>query len=143
MNAKSLALAASMLFSTGCIVVSTDTIDAGDPIDARFLLTWTTLDAANGMTIDCFTAGADTVRVRAKNTSTGNVLTDLFDCSSRAGATYEITAGDYYVYVDLVDCRGDTSCRRPRVVSSVSRTALQPVWQEGDYDLGHFVFMVE
>lgn len=128
--------------TSGCVIVPDHTISAGDPLDAHFLLTWTTNDLATGTTVDCHSAGADTVRVRSRNTSTGDVLVDLFRCEATNGETFALTAGDYSVSVDLVACRGVPGCEHPDVVSSLANRSLYRVWSDGDIDLGHFVFLV-
>src|SRR5262245_20405438 len=105
-----LTLAAASLGGAGCVVVAHDGVDAGDPLDAQLYLTWDATDSKTGTKVDCYSAGADTVRVTAKNSSTGTIVTDLFDCKSGAGSTYSLTAGSYFINVDLVACRGDRAC---------------------------------
>lgn len=143
MNEKVMIAGVALCAVSGCVVVPDGSVSAGDPLDAHFLLTWVTNDARTGTSVNCYSVGADTVRVRARNVSTGTVLVDLFKCDAATGETFSLTAGDYSVSVDLVACRGDASCRRPDVLSALSTRALFRVWRDDDIDLGHFVFLVD
>lgn len=142
MKAKLLAAAAVVCAGSGCVVTEDDGVQAGDPLDAHFELTWVTNDAATGAEVDCYSAGADTVRVRSRNILTGDELVDLFDCDARTGETSALPAGEYAVSVDLVACSGDRRCSAPRVVSTLAHRTLYQVWEADDIDLGHFVFLV-
>lgn len=142
MKEKLLVTGALLCAGSGCVVVSDDAVSAGDPLDAHFVLTWVTNDARTGIPIDCHAAGADTVRVRARNVSTGTVLVDLFKCEAANGETFSLTAGDYSVRVDLVRCQADPACRRPVMLSALPTRTLYGVWTDRDVDLGHFVFLV-
>lgn len=143
MKAKLLAAAAVVCAASGCVVVTDDGVQAGDSLDAHFRLTWATNDARTGVEVDCYSAGADTVRVRSRNILTGDDLVDLFDCDARTGETSALPAGEYSVSVDLVACSGDAVCDAPRVVSALAHRALYQVWEPIDIDLGHFVFLVD
>jgi hypothetical protein len=143
MKLSVLAFAAASLGSTGCFVVGHHGVQAGDPLDAQLFLTWETKDARTGVNIDCISAGADTVRVVARNADTGSVVSDLFDCTLGTGTTYSLTAGSYFINADLVACRGDAACLSPVVVSSASTVGPYGVWDDEVYDLGHFVFLTE
>ncbi len=142
MKEKLVAALVAMCAGSGCVVVSDDSIVAGDAMDAHFLLTWTTNDAASGTEIGCQTVGADTVRIQAQNLNTGDVIVDLFDCAVRSGTTYALSAGDYSITVDLVACGGSASCTRPAVFSTLTARGTYGVWSDDDVDLGHFVFLV-
>lgn len=144
MKSSLFALACAVLGASGCVVVthSTSGVAAGDPLNAQFYLTWATQDNATRVDIDCHSVGADMVRVTSTNTSTGDSLTDLFDCRRGAGQTYSLTAGDYSVSADLLDCAGDSSCRSPVVLSSAVPLGPIGVWFDQTIDLGHFVFLV-
>jgi hypothetical protein len=142
MKLSVLALAVASLGGPGCVVVAHDDVDPGDALDAHLVLTWVVNDSKTGARIDCQSAGADTVRVTARNSNTGSIVTDLFDCGVGSGTTYSLTAGDYYINVDLVACRGDRACLRPDVVSVASTVGPYGVWDDADFDLGHFVFLV-
>lgn len=142
MKEKLLVAGIALCAGSGCVIVPDNTIAAGDPLDAHFLLTWTTTDARTGEAVNCYSAGADTVRVRANNTSTDDLLVDLFKCDASAGETYALTAGDYSVTVDLVACHGAPGCDQPDVLSTLSNRSRYLVWSDEDIDLGHFVFMV-
>jgi hypothetical protein len=132
------------LGTSGCFVVSEDdSVVAGDPLDAQLYLTWETRDNAAGVELDCHDIGADTVRVSARNSDAGDVWIDLFDCDLNAGTTFELNAGDYFVDVDLVYCGTDAACNDPDVYSSAPTQGPLSVWYDGEYDLGHFVFLVE
>jgi hypothetical protein len=141
MKLNVLVLAAASLGGAGCVVAAHDDVRAGDPLDARLVLTWETTDKT-GARIDCVSAGADTVRVVTRNFSTGDIVTDLFDCEAGAGTTYSLTAGDYYINVDLVACRGDSACLSPTVISAASFLGPYAVWDDGDFDIGHYVFLI-
>lgn len=134
------AAAASLV--TGCVVVG-DGVDPGDSLNAGFLLEWDTVDAVTNVAIDCHSVGADTVRVTSRNASTGKSYIDLFDCRDLAGATYSLTAGDYYVTADLASCGPELHCPAPIVLSSASAVGPIGVWDDGDYDLGLFIFLVD
>lgn len=142
MREKLVAALAATFAGSGCVVVSDDTVFAGDAMEAHFLLTWTTNDAVSGTEIDCRSIGADTVRIQANNLSTGDVIVDLFSCRDGAGTTYELSAGNYSTTVDLVACGGDPTCRRPVVFSTLTARGTYGVWSDDDVDLGHFVFLV-
>jgi hypothetical protein len=143
MKSTLLALAALSLGGAGCVVVEHHDVKAGDPLDARLYLTWEMNDSKTSVRLDCQSAGADTVRVNATNAGTNKVYSDLFDCKAGAGRTYSLTAGDYYINVDLLSCGADSSCRSPFVVSSASTVGPYGVWSDGELDLGHFVFLVD
>ena len=138
-----MALTALSLSAAGCVVVEHHDVNAGDPLDAQLYLTWVINDSKTGVSLDCQSAGADTVRVSARNSGTGKTYADLFNCGAGAGTTYSLTAGDYYISVDLLSCGADTSCRSPVVVSSASTVGPYGVWYDGELDLGHFVFLVD
>ena len=138
-----LALAAASLGGAGCVVVSHDDVHAGDPLNAQLYLTWETNDSKTGARIDCHAAGADTVRVSARNASSGSTYADLFDCDAQSGTTYSLTAGDYFINVDLIACGHDPSCLNPSVVSVASTVGPYGVWTDDEFDLGHFVFLVD
>jgi hypothetical protein len=142
MKLNVLALAVASLGGAGCIVVSHHGVEAGDSVDARLYLTWETKDSKTGAPIDCHSAGADTVRVSARNSGTGSVYNDLFSCDELGGTTYALTAGDYFINVDLVACGKDSACLHPVVVSSASTIGPYGVWSDDEFDLGHFVFLV-
>lgn len=143
MKSSFVVLSALLCAGSGCVVSSADTVEAGDVLDAHFLLTWTTNDVRTGTEVDCYSAGADTVRVEAHNLSTDVVLADLFDCDAGTGETGALTAGDYTVSVELVACGGDSDCEGAAPVSSLSNRGQYGVWADEDYDLGHFVFLIE
>ena len=143
MKISVLALAAASLAGAGCIVVHHDEVAAGDPLDAQLFLTWETQDAKTRAPLDCHSVGADTVRVSARNGSTGTVYTDLFDCDAQRGTTYSLTAGDYFINVDLVTCGKDSVCLTAPVVSAAPLVGHYPVWTDDELDLGHFVFLVD
>lgn len=136
------AAAASSLFATGCIVVG-DTVDPGDPLDAHLLLEWETVESFTNVALDCYSVGADTVRVTARNSSTGKTYVDLFNCDDLAGVTYPLTAGDYYVNVDLASCGPEPDCPFPVILSAASMVGPIGVWDDADYDLGLFIFLVD
>jgi hypothetical protein len=143
MRRSFLIAAAAACAGSGCIFTTPgDTVVAGDPLDARFLLTWTTNDVQSGTEIDCYSAGADTVRVTARNTGSGDVLINLFRCDAKTGETDALVAGDYSISIALVHCRGDAQCATPRVLSTLAARGLYGVWGDTDVDLGHFVFLV-
>ena len=145
MKMYAFALAAASLGGAGCVLVHhEDDVRAGDPLDAQLYLTWETKDSHTGARLDCRSVGADTVRVAARNSSTEKTYTDLFGCDAPAGKTFSLTAGDYYIDVDLVSCGPDTAaCQTPRVVSRASTVGPYGVWTNEEFDLGHFVFLVE
>jgi hypothetical protein len=144
MNAKLLAAAAALVAGSGCIVVDDEPIEAGESLDAHFQLTWATNDVRTGREIDCRSAGADTVRVRARNLTSGDEIVDLFDCDAKSGETSALPAGDYSVSVDLVACAGDAICAAPNVISALAeRRSRYSIWSDTDIDLGHFVFLVD
>ncbi len=136
-------IVAAALLTTGCIVVAEDTIEPGDPLDARFSLTWSVEDAFTGDLLDCQSVGADTVLVQSTNDLAAEVFVDLFDCRSEAGATQTLTAGDYWVDVQLVDCGGSSDCSDGFVLSETVSLGPYSVYSDRDYDLGHFLFAVE
>lgn len=138
MKPSILALSAALL-GTGCIITR-DRVDAGERLDAQLYLDWDTRDAATDKPITCAAVGADTVRVRARNASTGKSYVDLFECSDYAGTTARLTAGDYYVTVDLVFCGPETACPNAEVISSAATVGPLGVWDDGEYDLGLFIF---
>jgi len=119
-----------------------DGVTAGEPLDATLFLTWSVEHEGAAIELDCFEAAADTVRVSARNLDTGDVAVDLFDCDDAKGRTAPLEAGDYRVNVDLVDCGGGATCESAIPVSRAKAVATLPVWDDGDYDLGHFVFLV-
>jgi hypothetical protein len=145
MKSSLIGLAAVIAMTAGCVVH--DSVIAGEPLDAQFYLTWATQKwAAQGNTpvsIDCVTAGADTVRVTSRNISTGKAFIDLFDCGVKEGLTYDLTAGNYEVNVELVDCAGDVACNAPYVVSTAPSLGPIGVWRDAEIDLGHFIFIVD
>jgi hypothetical protein len=144
MKINVLALAVACLGGAGCVVVShRDDVNAGDPLDAQLYVTWETKDSTSGARIDCRSAGADTVRVSARNSGTGRVYVDLFDCAALSGTTFSLTAGDYFVTVDLVTCGTASGCPSPAVVSAASTIGPFGVWSDDEVDLGHFVFLVQ
>src|SRR4051812_36865733 len=104
MKSSIFALALAVVGASGCVIVSHHTVAAGDALDAQFELTWITTDAMTGSEIDCRSAGADMVRVTSRNTNSGDIVTDLFDCEKRAGQTDSLTAGNYFINADLVMC---------------------------------------
>jgi hypothetical protein len=134
--------AAALAVCSGCVIDSEETVDAGEPLDADFTLTWEVVDARTESAVDCQLAGADTVRVRSHNTSTGEVVIDLFDCDAGAGTTVDLNAGIYSVSVALLDCRGDPSCKGADILSLTPSRKLYGVWDDGDYNLGDIVFQV-
>ena len=125
----------------GCVVVS-DTVDPGDPIDASFSLTWTTIDAWTGFAVDCHDVGADSVRVIADNMDTGDAFVDLFGCDAQHGRTAPVTAGDYAVTVDLVRCGFDETCSFAPVIAGTSLPDRFSIFDPAVIDLGHFDFEV-
>ena len=139
MKPSILPLCAALSFGTGC-VITTDRVNAGAPLDAQFYLDWDTRDAVTNNLITCAAAGADTLRVRARNASTGKTYVDLFDCSDYAGKTFSVTAGDYFVTVSLLHCGADADCRSPDVLSTAATVGPLGVWDDGEYDLGQFIF---
>lgn len=144
MNQRLIVAVAAVCAGSGCIVVSDeDMVRAGDPLDAHFTLTWSVNDTRLGVEVDCRSVEADTVRIEARNMTTGQTLVDLFDCEARKGVTYAVTAGDYSVSVDLVACRGEPSCARPDVISELPTRTIHEVWSDGDVKLGHFIFLVD
>ena len=143
MKINVLTLVVAALSGAGCVVVEHHDVAAGDPLDAQLYLTWETKDSHTGGRIDCHSAGADTVRVSARNSSTGSVYTDLFGCDAQSGTTYSLTAGAYFVTVDLVACGTDRACLSPAVVSSASTIGPYGIWSDDESDLGHFVFLVD
>lgn len=143
MNARlSVIAAAALAVCSGCVISSEETVEAGDPLDADFTLTWEVVDARTESAIDCQLAGADTVRVRSHNISTGEVVIDLFGCDAGAGTTVDLNAGTYSVSVALLDCRGEPSCKGADLLSLEPLRRLYGVWDAGDYNLGDFVFQV-
>lgn len=143
MKSTLIGIVAALAASSGCVVVAHQDVEAGDSLDAYFKLTWTTEDIATGIPLDCFAIGADTVRVIARNTDTTDSYTDLFNCDDLAGSTFDLTAGGYYIDVDLVACGTDPDCFDPFVFSTADTVGLVEVWEDGSYDLGHFVFYVD
>jgi hypothetical protein len=139
MKSNILPLAAALTLISGCIVVS-DGVDAGDPLDAQLYLDWDVRDVVTDDPLTCATVGADTIRVKARNASTGKSYVDLFDCSAFSGTTYSLTAGDYYVTVDIAYCGTDPACSNPDVLSSAATIGPLGVWDDGEIDLGSFVF---
>lgn len=143
MKLNVLALAAASLGGAGCVVVTHQDVNPGDALAAKLYLTWEVNDSRTRARIDCRSAGADTVRVTARNSSTQSAYTDLFKCDRASGTTYSLTAGDYFINVDLVACGGDKACLNPTVVSSASTVGPYGVWSDDEFDLGHFVFLVD
>lgn len=143
MKSTVLALAAALSGASGCIVSDQGDVRAGDRLAAQLYLTWETQDSRTNERISCYSAGADTVRVTARNASTDTVYTDLFDCGAGAGKTYSLTAGNYYINVDLVRCAGDASCVSEPALSSASTIGPYGVWDDVEFDLGHFVLLVD
>jgi hypothetical protein len=126
----------------GCLIIA-DHVHAGDFVDAHFWLTWSLEDAWTGRSIDCYGAGADTVRVVADNLDTGETFVDVFDCVDHEGRSAEVSAGDYAVDVDLLDCGGDPDCDHAVWLDGYRLDDVYGVYHGGDYDLGHFVFAVD
>ncbi|MFO0756945.1 MAG: hypothetical protein U0359_10655 [Byssovorax sp.] len=137
------ALSGALLLASasGCVIVA-DGPFPGDFADSYAALTWSTRDTWDNRTINCHTAGADTVRTIASNLDTGEVFVDLFDCQDEEGITAEISTGDYAFDAELVRC-SDWSCNRAAVLDSVPVWDHLPIYGGGVYDLGHVVFMVD
>jgi hypothetical protein len=129
------------LASTGCMVIA-DGVAPGDPLDAHMVLTWTIEDAPTGRVLDCRAAGTDTVRVVADNLDTYETFYDPFDCAAGGGTTEEVTAGNYEVRVQLVDCWGP-SCAAPDVYATVRPVGTLAIFRDQRINLGHVVFEVE
>jgi hypothetical protein len=135
------AILAAAFLSSGCIIVD-DGIDAGDPLNAEFSLTWATVDSVTGMEVNCVWAGANTVRTTATNVTTGDEFVDLFDCRDNGGSTYPVTAGRYWVGVDLLWC-GDSACTAPVAIAPGYTAGRYSVFRDGDVNIGHFIFLVD
>lgn len=138
MKSPLLALAATALLAPGCVIG----VEVGESLEARLILTWSIEQASTRAPLDCALAGADTVRVTSRNTDTGDLAIDLFDCSAESGTTADLVSGNYLINVDLVSCGGGATCNNAPIVSRAATMGPYGIWDDGDYDLGHFVFLV-
>jgi hypothetical protein len=130
---------AAALLSSGCIVKAG--VDAGDPVNAEFWLTWETVDSATSREVDCVSAGADTVWITASNVTTGDEFIDLFNCRDERGSSFPFTAGNYWVTVELLWCGGG-ACDRAVAISPASTVGPYRIYDNVAVDLGHFVFLI-
>lgn len=136
-------IAAAALLSSGCIIVAEDSIEPGDPLDAQFSLTWSLEDAFTGADLHCLDVGADTVIVTSTNDLAGEVFVDLYDCRAEGGATQFLTAGDYWVDVQLAACGGAPDCDGGFALSETLSVGPYSVYSNRTYDLGHVIFVVD
>lgn len=136
-----MARAAAALLLAGCTLV-TGEVRPGDYVSARFRFTWSSADAVTGATKSCVLAGGDAARVTYLNLDTGDRFVDFFDCEKEGGLSSGITAGHYRVTPELVACKGDAECPDPQVIAATQGPLSAAVFEEGEHDLGHFVFEI-
>jgi hypothetical protein len=141
MKSSVFALSAAACVSASCVFVH-HKVEPGDPLDATFVLTWDLEEKGTGRQLDCIDIGADTVRVTASNRETGDRTIDLFDCEAYKGTTEAVDAGTYSVKIDLADCGPTTGCPDPIILSTTTPDEIG-VWDDGDHDLGHVIFVVD
>jgi len=101
-------------------------VDAGWTGNGQLHLTWSLQDQATGNALGCRTG--ETVRL-----TTGGFV-DVFRCSDMTGVTGLIPAGDYNVYIDLVDAMNT-------IESTVSMPNV-PLRDQLVTDVGHILFLV-
>jgi hypothetical protein len=128
---------ALLLPVAGCIVaggtVPDRQPDPGELVGARFWATWDVggLDGEAG----CAAAGADTVRMLAANTDTGEAFVASFSCAAGRGTGGVVTAGDYAVVLELLDCGSADDCNEAPVVERTESMGPFPVFDDSDVAL--------
>ena len=84
--------------AAGCIITSDDDDDAAAQFDVHWVLT----DGPSDATIDCASAGVDTIKVTSRGDNVGDFI-DLFNCGDGFNATALLPLDDYTVWIDALD----------------------------------------
>jgi hypothetical protein len=107
--------------------------EPGEILGARFWATWDVGGLAGEP--GCAAAAADTVRLLALNTDTSETFVASFPCAAGRGTGGVVTAGDYAVTLELLDCGAQDDCQQAPVVGRSDSMGPFPVYDDSDVAL--------
>ena len=97
---RCLTLTASLALAALCLGCAESSAGNNSDNEGTFSLTWSIV--VNGGAGTCAEVGAKTVEVISTRAGSGSGISDTFSCSSLAGTTAPLPAGDYTVVVKLL-----------------------------------------